>query len=294
MRRVLLPCTTILLLVAAAFPVLSAAPADTTRADGKTSVLTPQGTWITPPPGAPLNILPKQSDPMPGTPAPASASPAALTTCTPYEAGWYETNSASLYGGHVAVTPQNMPPSFTSFCFGLGLGYTAGVSFGSTSWIQAGFAIFPGETSAKWFCQSNDNGSKNTQYGTANSYGNGGTVYAWFARDSSGVWRTYRYDTGPYSIELPCTITRGASGNLQVYGELQGVTSTSAPMGPWKMSDLRYLPSSGSSWFVPTQLQASYPYGMTCPPYGAGTVSSGVITAGSGQTCATGASPYPN
>lgn len=276
--------------------------------DGKTPVLTPQGTWIIPPPGAPTRII----EELPGNYMAIHDAPSWITSvdesvaqeraasdamgvlsCTPYQAGWYATDSSSLYGGHMGIVPQNLPPSFTHICSGAGHGYTNGVSFGSTSWIQAGLAIFSGESGAKWFCQSNNNGAKSTSYGTANAYGNGTTVYTWFSRDSSGVWRTYRYDTGPWSVQLPCSITRGASGNLQVYGEIQLASSTSAPMGPWQMFDLRYQATSGT-WYVPTQLQAIYPGGTPCPPYGAGSVSSGTITAGSAQACATGTSPYPN
>lgn len=280
--------------------------------DGKTAVLTPEGTWIVPPPGAPAdivredpaNISASQSRAASWGPidlstlptvdlAPEAQSQASATSCTDYKAGWYETNSASLYGGHVGIKPQNMPPNPLWYCTGLGMGYTDGVSFGPSSWIQAGLATFAGETGAKWFCQSNDNGATNTQYGTASAYGNGATVYTWFSRDSSGVWRTYRYDTGPYSIELPCNISRGASGNLQTFGEIQGATSTSAPMGPWTMFDVRYQATSGS-WFAPTQMQAYYPGGTPCPPYGAGTITSGSFSPGSGATCTTGTSPYPN
>lgn len=290
------------------FPALGAAKNPAVQpgllvSDGKTPVLTPQGTWIIPPPGAPMRII--EEDPgnyVTSTTAPAWMSAATqgdaqgdlgILSCTPYQAGWYATDSSSLYGGHMGIVPQNLPPDFTHICPGAGHGYTNGVSFGSTSWIQAGLAIFSGESSAKWFCQSNNNGAKSTSYGSANAYGNGTTVYTWFSRDSGGVWRTYRYDTGPWSVQLPCNITRGASGNLQVYGEIQLASSTSAPMGPWQMFDLRYQATSGA-WYVPTQLQAIYPGSTPCPPFGAGTVSSGTITAGSGRTCATGTSPYPN
>ncbi|MFA5862877.1 MAG: hypothetical protein WDA16_14390, partial [Candidatus Thermoplasmatota archaeon] len=264
--------------------------------DGKTPTLTPQGTWIIPPPGAPMRIIPEDPsnivtdetslDWMHQARAEEAtvAGTMAAGACVPYQTGWYETDSASLYGGHMGIVPQNMPPNTSNYCTGAGMGYTNGVSFGATSWIQAGLAIFPAESSAKWFCQSNNNGAKSTSYGSANAYGNGATVYTWFSRDSGGVWRTYRYDTGPWSVQLPCSITRGTSGNLQVYGEIQSASSTSAPMGPWKMFDLRYQATSGS-WYVPTQVQAIYPGGTPCPPYGAGTVSSGTITAGSGQTC---------
>jgi len=286
-------------------------------ADGKTAILTPDGAYVTPPPGAPLRI--SREDPanvtrvqnatawgitdlrtltpldlIPRTNAsPTGSAPASLTSCSEYETGWYETNSASLYGGHMGIHPQNMPPSFANYCSGSGMGYTDGVSFGTNSWIQAGLAIFPGETRAKWFCQSNDNGQITTLYGLANAYANGATVYTWFSRDSLGIWHTYRYDTGPASIELGCTIARGASGNLQTVGEIQLASSTSAQMGVWQMFDLRYQATSGS-WFVPSQLQAYYPFATPCPPYGAGSVASGTITAGSGQACTTGTRAYPS
>lgn len=288
-----------ILLAAALFPLASTLASPSPPDD---AVLTPQGTWIVPPPGAPrLIVLDTAPDALP--PVDETASPwmpteerdagMRVSACTPYEAGWYETNLATLHGGHVGIIPRNNPPSFTNFCSGMGLGYTAGVSFGSNSWIQAGLAIFPGEAKAKWFCQANDNGAYTTRYGSANAYSNGATVYTWFARDSGGTWRTYRYDTGPYSVDLGCSISRGASGNLQLYGELQGVTSTSAPMGPWDMFDVRYQDTSGQ-WWVPSQMQASYPYGMTCPPYGAGTIASGVLSPGSGRVCTGGTAAYPN
>ena len=209
-------------------------------ADGNTPTLTPEGTFTTPPPGLPLVLVAEDpenaflateafawgpidlNDPAlrleSGTPredgSPREEPDVAASGCNKYVAGWYETNSASLYGGHVGIIPQNMPPSFSSYCSGSGMGYTDAVSFGTNSWIQAGLAIFPGELQAKWFCQSNNNGAITTYYGNANAYGNGANVYTWFSRDSSGVWRTYRYDTGPFAVQLPCNITRGASSNL--------------------------------------------------------------------------------
>ena len=284
------------------------------RADGKTAVLTPDGMTIIPPPGAPLLIV--REDPSnfttivngtgwgpldtfllseahaPGAGTEADESHAAAFGCTSYKAGWYETDASSLYGGHVGIRPQNMPPNPLWYCTGKGMGYTDAVSFSPSSWIQAGLATFVGETGAKWFCQSNDSGTTSTSYGSANAYGNGATVYTWFSRDSGGTWRTYRYDTGPYSVQLPCSLSRGASGNLQTFGEIQGATSTSAPMGPWQMFDVRYQATSGS-WFVPTTMQAYYPGGTPCPPYGAGTISSGVFSPGSGAACTTGTSSYP-
>jgi hypothetical protein len=278
-------------------PLASPASYDYARplADGATAVLTPQGTWITPPPGAPMLILPAESsrEETDERTIVDEVTFGALA-CTRYQVGWYETNSVGLHGGHAGIKPQNLPPNTQHYCTGMGMGYTAGVSFGSNSWIQAGLALFPGETAAKWFCQANDSGAKTTRYGSANAYGNNVTVYTWFARDSSGIWRTYRYDTGPYSIELPCAISRGAGGSLQVYGEIQGATSTSAPMGPWAMLDLRYLPSTGSQWYVPSQLATSYVGSTPCPPYGAGTVSGGTILAGTSRPCTVGTSAYPN
>ena len=310
--RMALSLSLLLLLLA---PNLSAQPLGEPEpgvSDGKTPVLTPDGTWIVPPPGAPMlivredprnihndadaldwgavDLLRSSADDL----APSNQSgEMGIQSCVPYEVGWYETNLASLYGGHAGVIPRNLPPNTSNFCAGAGMGYSAAVSFGTYSWIQAGLAVFPGESSAKWFCKSNDSGTLSTSYGTANSYGNGATVYTWFARDSGGVWRTYRYDTGPYSVQLPCSLTRGASGNLQVLGEIQSASSTSAVMGPWDTFDLRYQSTSGT-WYTPTQVQAMYPYSTPCPPYGAGTVSSGVITMGSSQSCTTGTSAYPN
>lgn len=276
------------------------------RADGKTPVLTPEGTWIVPPPGAPLQIVREDARNVTrvenGTPwggaflksAHASPTPTASgveSSCSDYLVGWYETSASSVYGGHMGIHPQNMPPNPLWYCLNTGMGYTDAVSFGASSWIQAGLATFPGEVGAKWFCQSNNEGTTNTLYGPANAYGNGATVYSWFARDSSGVWRTYRYDTGPYSVELGCTITRGAGGNVQHYGEIQGATSTSAPMGPWTMFDLRYEATNGN-WYAPSQLHTEN--GAPCPPYGAGSVSGGSFAPGSGASCTTGTSPYPN
>lgn len=279
--------------------------------DGKTSTPTGRGTFIVPPPGSPMRLV--QEDPArvtiaadahPWGPAdltetantqhePARPSEGSADTCTNYRAGWYVTDASSLWGGHMGVIPRSLPPDTTYYCTGKGMGYTDGVAFGSNRWIQAGLAIFPGESSAKWFCQSNDSGTFDTRYGSANAYGNGTMVYTWFARDSGGTWRTYRYDTGPWAVELGCTISAGASGHLQVLGEIQGATSTSAPMGPWDMLDLRYL-YTDNTWYVPTQVQAQYPGSTPCPPYGAGTVSSGYLYAGSGKACTTGTSAYPN
>lgn len=295
-------------LVDVASPIAGATPTIGEVADGKTSILTPQGTWIVPPPGAPLAIIQETGSVTTETNATpwgaidvfgAAAPPDASTTttasgCTRYRAGWYETNNYYLYGGHAGIKPQNLPLVPTSYCTGKGLGYTAGVAFGGEySWIQAGLVTFPGELSAKWMCQSNNNGALTTSYGPANAYGNGATVYTWFSRDSSGVWRTYRYDTGPYSVELGCTLSRGSTNGepLQTFGEIQGATSTLAPMGPWTIFDLRYQATSGS-WYTPSQVQAHYP-GTPCPPYGAGTISSGAFTAGTGQACTTGTSSYP-
>ena len=276
-------------------------------ADGTTAILTPQGTWIVPPPGAPLLIAAAIDeatiavDSTASTAADISGAPAepslTVTTlsCTNYRAGWYATDNWNLWGGHAGIRPQNLPVNTAYYCPGKGMGYTAGVTFGGAyGWIQAGVVTFPGELTAKWMCQANDQGAFTTKYGPANAYGNGATVYTWFARDSSGVWRTYRYDTGPYSVELGCTISRGdtAGEPLQVFGEIQGATSTSAPMGPWEMFDLRYL-GTDNQWRVPTQLQAHYRSGTPCPPYGAGVVSGGSFTAGSGQACSTGTTSYP-
>lgn len=302
------------IMTAQAAPILGGPDADA-RADGKTPILTPDGTWIVPPPGAPLLIVREAPGnytteagatswgPLdtlllshahsPSTENANGEGPAtAAFGCSSYKAGWYETNSASLYGGFVGIKPQNMPPNPLWYCTGKGMGYTDAVSFSPSSWIQAGLATFAGETGAKWFCQSNDSGSTSTSYGTASAYGNGATVYTWFARDSGGTWRTYRYDTGPYSVQLPCSIVRGASGNLQTFGEIQGATSTSAPMGPWQMFDVRYQDTSGA-WYTPSQMQAYYPGGTPCPPYGAGTISSGAFSPGSGAACTTGTSSYP-
>lgn len=307
------------IMTAQAAPILDATnslpgePEPGARADGKTPVLTPDGTYIIPPPGAPLLIV--REDPASYTtdadaadwgpldtlllssavePAadPGAGEGMTASTCTRYRAGWYETDSSSLYGGHIGIIPANMPPNPLWYCSGMGMGYTAGVSFATSSWIQAGLASFSGETGAKWFCQSNDNGVTSTSYGSANAYGNGATVYTWFSRDSGGTWRTYRYDTGPYSVQLPCSISRGASGNLQMLGEIQGATSTSAPMGPWTLFDSRYQATSGT-WYAPTQMQAYYPGSTPCPPYGAGTISSGAFSPGTGATCSTGTSSYP-
>jgi hypothetical protein len=299
MPKRLVIATLILLAAPTVVAVAGAPPAAPRLADGATPVLTPEGTWITPPPGAPLRILREAAHDMAhGPPAaapglgPVLGRSSAAAACTDYRVGWYETNSASLYGGHVGIKPQSMPPSTTSYCPGTGMGYSDGVSFDPSTWIQAGLVIFPGESGAKWFCQSNDNGATSTQYGPASAYANGATVYTWFSRDSSGVWRTYRYDTGPYSIELPCTLARGASGNLQTFGEIQGATSTSAPMGPWEMFDVRYQSTAGA-WYTPSQMQAFYPGGTPCPPYGAGTIASGAFSPGSGASCATGTHTYP-
>jgi len=278
-------------------------------ADGKTAVLTPQGTWIVPPTGAPLAIIASNEEittVINGTQwgvadfsldaAPTDdIAPMATSSCSTYRAGWYETNQGYLWGGHAGIKPQSLPVDTSKYCAGTGMGYTDGVSFGGQNWIQAGLVIFPGETSAKWMCQANNGGSLTTNYGLANSYGNGATVYTWFARDSLGIWRTYRYDTGPFSIDLGCTLVRGhTNGNpLQTFGEIQGATSTSAPMGPWTMFDLRYL-GTDNVWRVPTTLQSYYSSGTPCPPYGAGMVSGGAFVAGSGKACTTGTSAYPN
>jgi hypothetical protein len=277
-------------------------------ADGKTAILTPEGTLIVPPPGAPLAIAPQVADAgetiTNGTPwgvvdafSGPSVSPQyqSFGSCQDLRAGWYETNQGYLWGGHAGIALANLPASFTSICSGDGMGYSDGVNFGNQNWIQDGIVTFSGESSAKWMCQSNVNGVLTTKYGPANSYGNGATVYTWFSRDSSGVWRTYRYDTGPYSVELGCTITHGDSGGapLQAFGEIQGATDTNAVMGPWTMLDLRYEDTTGT-WYNPTQLQALYASGTPCPPYGAGTVSSGSFVAGTNEACSTGTSPYPN
>ena len=301
------------LAAALAFPMVNAAnatpPEDPGVADGNTAILTPQGTWIVPPPGAPLAIRLETDEittvvngsswgmePIAAPTLPATEPEAlALASCTPYRAGWYETNNYNLYGGHAGIIPQNLPVNTANYCSGTGMGYTAGVSFGGPNWIQAGIVTFPGESTAKWMCQANNNGALTTNYGLPNSYGNGATIYTWFARDSLGIWRTYRYDTGPFSVDLGCTIVRGSTNGepLQAFGEIQGATSTSAPMGPWTMFDLRYM-ATNNVWYAPTQLQAHYKSGTPCPPYGAGVVSSGAFVAGSGQTCSTGTSPYPN
>ena len=279
---------------------------DVGAADGKTAVLTPQGTWIVPPPGSPLTLVSDTADATTiadGTPwgveeiTPESGSGESLSvaSCTPHRAGWYATDNYDLWGGHAGIIPQNLPVATTEYCAGTGMGYTAGVSFGGPNWIQAGIVTFPGEVTAKWMCQANDNGALTTKYGPANAYGNGATVYTWFARDSSGIWRTYRYDTGPYAVELGCTLSRGSTNGepLQAFGEIQGATSTNTPMGPWTMFDLRYL-GTDNVWRVPTQLNAHYRSGTPCPPYGAGTISGGAFVAGSGQACSTGAWAYPN
>ncbi|MFA5862566.1 MAG: hypothetical protein WDA16_12815 [Candidatus Thermoplasmatota archaeon] len=287
-------------------------------ADGKTPTLTPEGTLIVPPPGSPMLLV--AADPSevtivtdalswgpaditeatvgpgigPGTPIGEPTGGVGVLACTNYRAGWYETNDATIWGGHMGVIPANMPPTASNYCSGTGMGYTDAVSFGGSNWIQAGIVLFPNtETSAKWMCQSNNNGVLDTRYGTANSYANGATIYTWFARDSGGVWRTYRYDTGPFAIELGCTLTRTTSGNLQTFGEIQGGTSTAAAMGPWSMFDLRYL-DTDNQWYRPSQVQAFYPGSTPCPPYGAGTVSGGTESVGSGKACTTGTSPYPN
>ena len=277
-------------------PTLGAvSDASITDSDGRTPTLTPHGTLIVPPPGTPMRLVLEEGFNVSRAPDAASwgEDGVSASACTRYRVGWYATDSSSLWGGHMGIVPQHMPPLATWYCPGQGMGYTNGVSFGSTSWIQAGLATFAGELGAKWFCQSNDYGTKTTLYGPASAYGNGATVYTWFARDSSGVWRTYRYDGGPYSVELGCTLNRGASGNLQVFGEIQGATSTSAPMGPWRMFDLRYL-STNNQWYVPSTLQAFYPGSTPCPPYGAGSVTGGWIDAGTGKACTTGTSAYPN
>lgn len=312
-KKTKLAALSLCLLVAAplidvASPLAGATPTLGGVADGKTAILTPQGTWIVPPPGAPLAIVadtPNVTTETGGAPwgvesvaepsASSGASAMGVSACTRYRAGWYETNDWYIHGGHAGIRPANLPAVTTNYCAGTGMGYTAGVAFGGeNSWIQAGLVTFTGELSAKWMCQSNVNGALTTKYGPANAYGNGATVYTWFARDSGGVWRTYRYESGAYSVELGCTISRGSTNGepLQAFGEIQGATSTSAPMGPWTMLDLRYLDTSGV-WRVPTQLQAQYPGGTPCPPYGAGTVSSGAFVAGSGKACTTGTSSYP-
>lgn len=312
-------------IVVAMLPLAAMAPASAlappvphspTIADGKTATLTPEGTLIVPPPGSPMTLIKEDPNAVtithdalpwgpedlhagpeigPGTPISGPGGDLTASTCTNYRAGWYETNDAAIWGGHMGIVPQNMPPSGSNYCSGTGMGFTDAVSFGGSNWIQAGLAIFPanGETSAKWFCQSNNNGVLDTRYGSANAYANGATVYTWFARDSSGVWRTYRYDTGPNAVELGCTLTRTTGGNLQTFGEIQGAISTSAAMGPWEMFDLRYL-DTDNQWYRPTQLQAFYPGSTPCPPYGAGTVSAGAFTTGTGMACPTGTSPYPN
>ena len=295
------------LLLAPTFYHAAPVAAATGVADGKTAILTPQGTWIVPPPGAPLLIAAAMDDAAAATDSapwtvsnlsstePELSLATSTSSCTNHRAGWYATDNWNLWGGHAGIRPQNLPVNTAYYCPGKGMGYTTGVAFGGAyGWIQAGVVTFAGELTAKWMCQANDNGVLTTKYGPANAYGNGATVYTWFARDSSGVWRTYRYDTGPYSVELGCTISRGdtAGEPLQAFGEIQGATSTSAPMGPWEMFDLRYL-GTDSVWRVPTQLAAHYRSGTPCPPYGAGVVSGGSFTAGSGQACSTGTTSYP-
>jgi hypothetical protein len=81
--------------------------------------------------------------------------------------------------------------------------------------------------------------------------------------------------------------------NLPASGtSICGATNTSAVMGPWTMLDLRYEDTTGS-WYNPSQLQATYAAGTPCPPYGAGTVTSGSFEAGSNEACSTGTSSYP-
>lgn len=297
----------ICLLVATPMAFFAAPAAATpTVGDGMMAVLTPEGTWIVPPPGAPLVIIAPEDEGTtetdgsswgldPITPRSPGASTSLFDSCSNYRTGWYETNDYDVWGGHAGIRPQNLPPVMTDYCSGKGMGYTDGVAFGGeNSWIQTGLAIFPGELLAKWMCQSNNNGALTTKYGSANAYGNGATVYTWFARDSGGTWRTYRYDTGPYSVELGCTLSRDSTNGepLQAFGEIQGASSTNAPMGPWTMFDLRYLDTS-NTWYTPGQLMAHYGSGTPCPPYGAGTVSSGSFAAGSGQACTTGTTSYP-
>jgi hypothetical protein len=301
-------CLALAIIPAAAYATSLAKAQGAGVADGKTAILTPEGTLIVPPPGAPLAIAPQVANAAEtihnGTTwglvdgfsaTTASGAYDSFGSCQDLRAGWYETNQGYLWGGHAGITLANLPASGTSICSGDGVGYSDGVNFGNQNWIQAGLVTFPGDSGAKWMCQSNVNGAMTTLYGTANTYGNGATEYAWFSRDSSGVWRTYRYDPGAsYSTELGCTISHGDSGGapLQAFGEIQGATNTSAVMGPWTMLDLRYEDTTGS-WYNPSQLQATYAAGTPCPPYGAGTVTSGSFEAGSNEACSTGTTSYP-
>lgn len=300
------------------FSVIATQPATSapTLGDGTTPTVTPQGTFIVPPPGAPMLIVPAPDvvevtdalgwgpeflpDPLaPSSPASAegatgSRGDAGALACTNYRVGRYETNDFTISGGHAGIIPNNLPPDTSAYCAGTGMGYTVAVSLGANSWIQDGLAVMKGESRAKTFCQANNNGALTTRYGPANAYDNGATVFLWFARDSSGVWRTYYYQTGTPSFDLGCSLTApAASQPVQWFGEIQGATSTAAPMGWWWMYDFRYL-HTGGSWYNPSTVRAFYPGATPCPPYGAGGVNQGFIKPGSGRPCDVGDSPYPN
>lgn len=231
---------------------------------------------------------------------PANPGPAIAAACTDYRAGWIENSYTSTWGGYQYYVPYE-PVSFTSMCAGYGHGYTDGVSFGANSWIQAGIAQYAsdhgaGIDGAKWFCQSNNNGVLDTRFGPANQYTSGIGVDTWFDRDSAGIWHTYRYDTGPYSIELGCTISRGAGQAVQHFGELQGATSTLQQMGPWHLSDFKVRSATDGVWYQPSQVYAFYA-STPCPPYGSDwPPGAGVVLPGSGQHCTPGGVlyGYPN
>lgn len=284
-----------------------APPSELQVSDGKTPIPTGHGTTIIPPIGAPMIILPDAEGVLDETalpwgvwdltqdPAstPGTEGDVSTDACTNYRTGWYENSHPETSGGHMGAIMYT-PNSFTYFCAGSGLGYTNGVSFGGSNWIQTGKAMFSGETSAKWFCQANNNGALTTKYGPANQYASGTKHYLWFARDSGGTWRTYRYDPGGPSYELGCTIVRAAGGNVQFFGEIQSASSTSADMGPWRMDTFQFQDYWNGIWYLPPSVTAFYPGGTPCPPYGAHVITSGYTLPGSGQACTTGSSPYPN
>lgn len=298
--------------------------------DGTSPTLTPQGTYVTLPHGWPTTIVvdregvdylvmeDAQLSGMTLTPeagvdvpaAPESPSASTTSTCGPHKAGYRKANGFNYDKGvQVRITVSGLPYTMTDPCLASnsGVAFWPGVVFPDGHYIQIGYVAFKmdGGTSVRVFCQKKD-GTTTLPYSTQ-TFGNGANLKFLITADTSGNWRTYYAGTDGVVHQFggtDCTLTGHATTEgqpAQFLGEVNWatLTSTSTTMGPMRFSELAWL-DDARRWHYTVSLTTRYEKGTTisssalaCPPYGAGTISSGAWSSGNGQSCSSGTFSYP-
>lgn len=308
------------LLTASASMTGALPPSNPLVSDGVTPTATPDGTTVVLPEGWPavirkavlgVEVTAWNDAPVFGPIPMGEESGVGTLACTRYHAGFVKDPAGFNMdlGLSARVKTQNLPFSVSAYCDSAASVFTPLLVFDNGDYGQAGWMVrkVDSGTSARFMCQTHHGTSYPTLTSTS-LFPNDRNFAFLVIKDSGGTWRTYYADIdfGGATVEIGCTIPSGlhstTEGNGgQWFGEISGETSTSGTMGPMRWTNVQWL-DDARRWHTTVTLQTAYnpagpggswDAGSGCPPYGAGSISSGVLTPGSGSSCTEGNFAYP-